>query len=81
MVCDTYPLGTDRLQELFLYHVETGARIDLGAFHAADRFTGDIRCDLHPRWSPDGKTISIDSVHEGSRQIYLVDVSEAVLTR
>ena len=81
MVCDTYPLGPDRLQQLFLFHVETGNRIDLGRFHAADRFTGDIRCDLHPRWSPDGRIISIDSVHEGSRQIYNLDVSEAVLAR
>ena len=79
MVCDTYPLGPDRLQQLFLYHVANGNRIDLGMFHAADRFTEDIRCDLHPRWSPDGKTISIDSVHEGSRQIYNLDVSEIVL--
>jgi hypothetical protein len=79
MLCDTYPLGPDRLQQLFLFHVESGVRTELGAFHAADRFTGDIRCDLHPRWSPDGKTISIDSVHEGSRQIYNLDVSELVL--
>ena len=69
MVCDTYPLGPDRLQELFLYNVATGERIELGEFHAAGRFTGDIRCGMHPRWSLDGKAVSIDSVHEGSRQI------------
>ena len=79
MVCDTYPLGPDRLQQLFLFNAANGTRVELGAFHAADRFTGDIRCDLHPRWSPDGTTISIDSVHEGSRQIYALDVSEVVL--
>ena len=61
-----------------LYNVATGERIELAEFHAAARFTGDIRCDLHPRWSLDGKAISIDSVHEGSRQIYLVDVADIV---
>ena len=78
MVCDTYPRGPERLQELFLYDVESGARVDLGSFHADEVFTGDIRCELHPRWSPGGKTISIDSVHQGERQIYLIDVADIV---
>ena len=32
------------------------------------------RCDLHPRWRPDGKQLGFNSVHEGSRQIYVMDV-------
>jgi putative transposase len=36
------------------------------------------RCDLHPRWSPDGRQVCIDSAHEGERQMYIVDVSELV---
>ena len=81
VVCDTYPRGPERLQELFLYDVESGTRFDLGSFHSDAVFSGDIRCDLHPRWSPDGKTISIDSVHEGTRQIYLIDVADIVVSR
>lgn len=30
--------------------------------------------DLHPRWSYDGKTAFFDSIHEGSRQIYSVEL-------
>lgn len=32
------------------------------------------RCDLHPRWRPDGRQIGFNSVHEGSRQVYVMDV-------
>ena len=41
-------------------------------------FTGDVRCDLHPRWSADGRQVSIDSVAGGDRQIVLIDVSDIV---
>ena len=33
-----------------------------------------FHCDLHPRWSYDGKTAFFDSIHEGTRQIYKVEV-------
>ena len=32
------------------------------------------RCDLHPRWRPDGRELAFNSVHEGSRQVYVIDV-------
>ena len=78
MVCDAYPKGPERLAELMLYHMERREKVLLGRFYSDAKYTGDIRCDLHPRWSPDGKTISFDSVHGGSRQIYLADVSGIV---
>ena len=32
------------------------------------------RCDLHPRWRSDGRQLAFNSVHEGSRQVYVIDV-------
>lgn len=33
-----------------------------------------LHCDLHPRWSADGRNVYFDSIHEGQRQIYCVQV-------
>ncbi len=76
---DCYPRGGSRSQDLYLYHVPTDRRIDLGSFHSPGEYTGEWRCDLHPRSSPDGRLVSIDSAHRGAgRQIYLLDIGGIV---
>lgn len=30
-----------------------------------------LHCDLHPRWDHNGKMVAFDSIHEGTRQIYI----------
>jgi hypothetical protein len=74
---DTYP-DAERMQTLLLYEPDTDRRIDLGRFHSPPAFSKDIRCDLHPRWSRDGCQISFDSVHDGTRQLYVMDVADVV---
>jgi hypothetical protein len=37
-----------------------------------------LHCDLHPRWWGDFKRIAFDSIHEGTRQIYWMDVTETL---
>ena len=39
------------------------------------RYDNDTRCDLHPRWSRDGKKVCFDSVFEGHRGLYYVEVT------
>ena len=49
--------------------------VDLGEFFVPEVYR-DVysRCDLHPRWRPDALQIGFNSVHEGSRQVYVMDV-------
>jgi Tol biopolymer transport system component len=76
---DTYPQGRERLQKPYLYHVSTGRRMPLGHFHLPPEYRGEWRCDTHPRFSPDGRSVVIDSAHEGQgRQLYLIDISGIV---
>ena len=77
---DTYGgQRADRKQELYLYHVATGKRIELGAYHTPPAYDGEWRCDLHPRFSSNGQYIVIDSPHGGNgRQMYLIDIREII---
>lgn len=76
---DTYPQGRDRRQALYLYHVPTGTRRDLGAFAAPAAYDRELRCDLHPRCSRDGRRLVIDSAHAGQgRQMYLLDIARVL---
>ncbi len=72
---DTYP-DQKRLQTLMLFNPKTNRRIDLNQFHLPTKLTGPFRCDLHPRWNRDGTQVCIDSGHEDTRQVYVLDVSE-----
>ncbi|MDH7569377.1 MAG: hypothetical protein QHJ73_07310 [Armatimonadota bacterium] len=77
ILTDTYP-DKERMRTLLLYRPADGKRVDIGRFFAPRELDGEIRCDLHPRWSRDGRQICFDSVHEGERQMYVVDVSHIV---
>lgn len=77
LVTDSYP-DRARQRHLLLYDLLADSRTDVGRFHAPWRFDGAERCDLHPRWSPDGQTICIDSAHSGHRMTYFVDVRAIV---
>lgn len=85
ILTDTYP-DENHFRTLILYDFENDRRFDIGRFYALPngQIPGSgwdesgMRCDLHPRWNRQGNKICIDSVHEGSRQMYVLDVTEII---
>jgi hypothetical protein len=70
MVTDTYPNNKLYEQKLYLMDMRSEAVLPLGRFVEPPKFTGHWRCDLHPRWSPQGDLIGFNSTFTGSRQVY-----------
>jgi hypothetical protein len=77
ILTDTYP-DNENVRTLLLYDPASRRRIDIGRFFSPPELAGEMRCDLHPRWSRDGAQVCIDSAHERERQIYVLDVSDLV---
>ncbi len=75
---DCYPREGTRTQELYLYHVPSTTRVELGGFRAPEAYRNESRCDLHPRSDPSGRLVTIDSAHAGGRQIYLLDIGSVL---
>jgi len=75
MLTDTYP-DSKHQRQLLLYDRRDQELSLLAALDslppgvAEDWDQSGARCDLHPRWSRDGRAICFDSVHEGTRGIY-----------
>jgi hypothetical protein len=80
IITDTYP-DKARMRYLILFDTLKNNAIILGKFFSPWKYNGYYRCDLHPRWSPSGIKISIDSTHEGFRCSYIIDISEVVKER
>ncbi len=75
---DTYP-DQKRNQNPYLYHVPSKKRINLGGFLLPKKYSGEWRCDTHPRSSNDGRTICIDSPHLGNgRQLHLINIEKII---
>ncbi|HEO72578.1 MAG TPA: hypothetical protein ENN80_15075 [Candidatus Hydrogenedentes bacterium] len=78
VLTDTYP-SRERMQALMLFRPSDSKLVMLGKFYLAPTQKGEIRCDLHARWSRSGKYVCIDSMHLGDqRQLYLLDVGDII---
>ncbi|MBN1808916.1 MAG: hypothetical protein JW909_07580 [Planctomycetes bacterium] len=77
ILTDTYPRGGN-VRRLLLYSPSRDLRIDLGDFFSPPEITGPQRCDLHPCWNRDGTQVCIDSAHDGTRQVYVLDLQGAL---
>ncbi|MDP3725170.1 MAG: hypothetical protein Q8R20_01730 [Nanoarchaeota archaeon] len=83
VITDTYP-DKNHEQTLILYDWEGKKKIELEKFRSLPEELPDswdiseMRSDLHPRWDRSGKKVCVDSVDEGTRQMYVVDVSKHI---
>lgn len=74
ILCDTYP-DRKRFQHVYLYHVASGRKVFIGHFYQPPEYRGEWRCDTHPRFSPDGRTVVVDAPHgSDGRQLHLIDI-------
>jgi hypothetical protein len=74
---DTYPQGG--YQHPYLYQPATDRKVALGRFAAPAEYTGEWRCDTHPRFSRDGNLVVIDAPEQNSgRQLNLIEISGLV---
>ena len=71
---DTYPSSSTRLQSIYLYHIPTHQRIPLADMYSPAEYTGEWRCDTHPKSTIDGNFIIFDSPNYDGRQMYIMDI-------
>lgn len=70
LINDTYP-NEKRFQYLYLYDFEMNICYDIDKLRAPIKYFDEFRCDLHPRWSNNGKYILIDTTERGLRGLKL----------
>jgi len=64
-------------RRLQLYNVETEEWLEVAQFALGEYASGDLRCDLHPRWKHTGDAICFDAIEPatGTRQLHVVDIT------
>ncbi len=86
ILTDTYP-NSKNYRKLILYDSKKHKRIILGNFYSLpsksylnspieDFGNSPFRVDLHPRWSFDNSKICFDSIHEGKRGVYFIELND-----
>ena len=81
IVTDTYP-DRARVAEIKLMDGTDEKKADvkvIARVFAPFKYDNDTRCDLHPRWNHKGDTICFDSVFEGHRVLYVVDIGGDIM--
>ena len=76
VVLDNYP-NKRRIQEIKIANdsdVEGHEIKVVAKVFSPFKYDNETRCDLHPRWSWDGKKVCFDGTFEGHRGLYLVNI-------
>ena len=70
VVTDTYP-NRNRISTIRI--LSDAASTIVAKVYSPFKYDNNTRCDLHPRWSRDGKMICFDGCFEGKREMYVVE--------
>ena len=74
-LCSDGYWNSNKERNFVLIRVEDEAVRSLGTYFVPEEYQEQYsRCDLHARWRPDGSQIAFNSVHEGTRQVYISEV-------
>ena len=72
LLTDTYP---DKYREQHVLLLTADERLfDLTRIYSPPEFKGETRCDLHPRWSRQGRAICVDETDRGLRELAVLGV-------
>lgn len=71
---DSYP-DRHRLSTIKIFNESGSTKETIAKVYSPFRYDNDVRCDLHPRWSRDGRAICFDGAFEGRRRLYQVDLA------
>jgi hypothetical protein len=76
IISDAYP-DRFREQSVFIFDCATGKTETLWQAYMPFRFTGEVRCDLHPRLGPGNRCVCVDCVRNNRRVIEVIDISDS----
>lgn len=84
MLTDTYP-DLNKERNLLLFDDKQNRLLLLGSFYSYPKGIeksnpqwniSGLRCDLHPKWGTSERYVYFDSVHEGYRALYRIDITK-----
>ncbi|TCK62360.1 glycosyl transferase [Seleniivibrio woodruffii] len=70
-ITDTYP-DKGRIQYLLRYSFDNNDYECLGEFFHGVSYSNESRCDLHPRYNHEYRSVFFDSIFTGRRQLYMM---------
>ncbi len=77
LITDTYP-NRRRMKSIILIDALTGKYKTIAEFFEPIHLSEKTRCDLHPRWSPQGTYIAFDTAHRNRREIGIINIKEII---
>jgi Tol biopolymer transport system component len=68
--------GKKKEKLVMLYSMKTGEGQVLGSFPMREYMSGDLRCDLHPRWNRAGNAVCFDALETKgwTRQLHVAQL-------